>query len=172
MRVREGQPAPLAALRAALARADAGLPAEFRPLEEAIAGTALSARMATRLFAVLGALAFVLTIFGVYANLAFAVAQRTREFGLRLALGASPVRVVAQMVGEVGRLVAAGLVLGGAGAWALGGVLRNRIPGVGTHDPLLLLAVGAALAAAALLAAAWPSWRAALTPPATALRRS
>jgi len=80
--------------------------------------------------------------------------------------------VVAQMVGEVGRLVAAGLVLGGAGAWALGGVLRNRIPGVGTHDPLLLLAVGAALAAAALLAAAWPSWRAALTPPATALRHS
>jgi len=172
VRVREGQPAPLAALRTALAKADAGLPAEFRPLEEAIAGTALSARMATRLFAVLGALAFVLTIFGVYANLAFAVAQRTREFGLRLALGASPVRVVAQMVGEVGRLVAAGLVLGGAGAWALGGVLRNRIPGVGTHDPLLLLAVGAALAAAALLAAAWPSWRAALTPPATALRHS
>ena len=172
VRVRDGQAAPLAALRAALAKADPGLPTEFRTLEESIAGTALSARMASRLFGVLGALAFALTLFGVYANLAFAVAQRTREFGLRLALGATPVRVVTQMVGETGRLLAVGLAVGGAGAWALGGALRNRIPGVGTQDPLLLLGVGAALALAALVAAAWPTWRAALIPPATALRQS
>lgn len=53
-----------------------------------------------------GLLAFALTLFGVYANLAFAVAQRTREFGLRLALGATPTNVVAQMAGEAARLLA------------------------------------------------------------------
>ena len=172
VRVRAGQAPPLTALRAALGRADPGLPVEFRTLEEAIAGTALPARMASRLFGALGALAFVLTLFGVYANLAFAVAQRTREFGLRLALGATPLGVVAQMAGEAGRLLAVGLAFGGAGAWALGGALRNRIPGVGTHDPVLLLGVGAALALAAMAAAAWPTWRAAMVPPATALRHS
>ncbi len=172
VRVREGQTPPLMALRTALGRADPGLPVEFRTLEDAIAGTALPARMASRLFGALGLLAFALTLFGVYANLAFAVAQRTREFGLRLALGATPGTVVAQMAGEAGRLLAVGLALGGAGAWALGGALRNRIPGVGTHDPLLLLGVGAALALAALAAAAWPTWRAAMVPPATALRHS
>jgi predicted permease len=170
VRVRDGQPPPLAGLRAALAKADPGLATEFRTLEESIAQTALSARMATRLFGALGGLAFALTLFGVYANLAFAVAQRTREFGLRLALGATPTNVVAHMAGEVAQLLAVGLALGGAGAWALGGALRNQIASVGTHDPLVLTGVGAALALAALCAAAWPTWRAALIPPATALR--
>ena len=172
IRVRDGQPPPLAALRAALAKADPGLPAEFRTLEEAIARTALPARMASRLFTALGGMAFALTLFGIYANLAFAVAQRTREFGLRLALGATPARVIAQMAGEAGRLLVCGLALGGVGAWALGSALRNQIPDVGTHDPLLLAGVGAALAVAALTAAAWPTWRAALIPPATALRHN
>ncbi|HLP03054.1 MAG TPA: FtsX-like permease family protein, partial [Opitutaceae bacterium] len=172
VRVREGVPPPRAALRAALAKADPGLATEFRTLEDSIAATSLSARMAARLFAVLGGLAFALTLFGVYANLAFAVAQRTREFGLRLALGATPANVVAHMAGEAARLVAAGLALGGAGAWALGGAVRNQIAGVGTHDPLLLAGAGGALAAAALVAAAWPTWRAAVIPPATALRHS
>ncbi|MFT3828835.1 MAG: ADOP family duplicated permease [Opitutaceae bacterium] len=172
VRVREGVPPPLAALRDALTKADPGLATEFRMLEDSIAATSLSARMASRLFAVLGGLAFALTLFGVYANLAFAVAQRTREFGLRLALGATPANVVAHMAGEAARLVAAGLALGGAGAWALGGALRNQIVGVGTHDPLLLGGVGVALASAALVAAAWPTWRAASIPPATALRHS
>lgn len=172
VRVRDGQGLPLAALRTALGRVDPGLPVDFRSLEDSIAGTALQARLTTRLFGVLGGLAFLLTLFGVYASLAFAVAQRTREFGLRLALGATPAGVVGQMTLEVLRLLAVGLALGGAGAAVLGGALRSQLHGVGTHEPLVLGAVGAALALASLAAAAWPAWRAALVPPATALRHS
>lgn len=172
VRVAAGRPVPLAALREALHRADPGLPVEFQRLEDTIADTALSARMAMRLFAGMGLLALVLTLSGIHASLSFAVAQRTREYGLRLALGATPWSLVRQILGETARLVAAGLLVGGAGAAALGGVLRNRIPGVGTQDPLLLGTVAVVLVVAALAAAAWPAGRAAVTPPAAALRHT
>ena len=120
----------------------------------------------------LGALALALTLFGVYASLAFAVAQRTREFGLRMALGASPGSVVELMAREVGGLLALGLVAGAAGALALGGTLRSLLFGVTANDPITLVAVGVVLTVAALAAAAVPSWRAALIPPATALRHT
>jgi predicted permease len=170
VRVRAGQPLPLRALREALGRADAGLAVEFRSLDDAIAATAVQARLLSRLFAIFGALALGLTLFGIYAALAFAVAQRTREFGLRMALGAGPLTVVAQMAREIGLLFASGLGLGLAGALALGGALRSQLFEVGAHDPFALAVVGSALALAAFAAAAVPAWRASLVPPASALR--
>ncbi len=171
VRVRDLRSAPLAALRAAIGRVDPGVATEFVPLEEAIGATALSARLATGLLAGLGALAFGLTLLGVYASLAFAVAQRTREFGLRQALGASPAAVLRLVVGEALRLLAVGLAIGGAGVLAFGGALRHRLPGIGEIDPVLLAAVGGALALATVGAAAAPALRAAFVPPAVALRR-
>jgi len=172
VRVRGSQALPAAALRTALGRVDGALAAEFRSLDQAIANTAVQSRLLSRLFAVLGALALALTLFGVYASLAFAVAQRTREFGLRMALGASPGSVVELMAREVGGLLALGLVAGAAGALALGGTLRSLLFGVTANDPFTLVAVGVVLTVAALAAAAVPSWRAALIPPATALRHT
>ena len=172
VRVRGTQTLPAAALRTALGRVDAGMAAEFRSLDSTIANTALPSRLLSRLFAVLGGLALALTLFGVNASLSFAVAQRTREFGLRMALGANPGSVVELMAREVGRLLAFGLVAGAAGALAFGGVLRNALFGVEANDPLTLVVVGTVLTIAALAAAAVPAWRAAVIPPATALRHT
>lgn len=170
VRAAAGRPFPAAALRRALQDADAGLAGEFRAHADSIAATAMQPRLLTGLFVGLGAVALGLTLFGVYASLRFAVAQRTREFGLRLALGAAPAGIVGLVTSEVARLVLAGLLLGLAGAFGLGLALRSQLYGVTAHDPVLLIATAALLAVAALVAALGPAVGAARLPPAEALR--
>jgi putative ABC transport system permease protein len=122
------------------------------------------------LFSVFAALGLTLALFGVYGVISNTVAQRTREIGIRLALGAS-VRQVITMVMSVGaKLVAAGVVIGLIGSVASVRVLSGLVRNVSTLDPYSFVAVTGLLFAAGLFASFWPARRAARVDPVTALR--
>lgn len=122
------------------------------------------------LLAMFAAVALLLASAGVYGVVSFGVQQRTREFGIRLALGASRRAVRAMVVRDGLRLVAMGVVLGIIGALSVTGLLRGVLYGVQPTDPLTLASVSVLLAVAALLASLVPAARATRIDPQAALR--
>jgi ABC-type antimicrobial peptide transport system permease subunit len=123
-----------------------------------------------QLIGLFAALALVLAAIGIYGVLAFAVAQRTGEFGVRMAIGADAGRIRRQVLADGARLLLPGLAIGVTGAIALGFVLRSQLFGVGAIDLPSLVLVVAVLASVALLACWVPARRAARTAPLEALR--
>jgi putative ABC transport system permease protein len=111
-----------------------------------------------------------LTIVGIYGVMAYAVTRRTREFGIRLALGSSSRDVVRLVVIKAAVLALAGVAIGVAGALTLTRVLGQLLFEVTPTDPPTFITVVILLAAAALTAAAIPAWRAAHVDPVVALR--
>jgi putative ABC transport system permease protein len=162
----------LGAARAVVRGFDPQLPI-FRPRPFAdFEAQALAGRRFTMLLLTLFAvLALSLAAVGVYGVVAYAVSQRTREIGVRVALGADATRVVRLVVWQGIRPASLGLVLGAGGALAAGRVMAGQLYEVRPHDPLTLAAVVAILLAAVLLACAAPAWRAASIPPSVALRQ-
>jgi ABC-type antimicrobial peptide transport system permease subunit len=127
-------------------------------------------RLMSLLSAAFAALATLLAGVGLYGVLAYNVTQRTREIGLRLALGAAPQRLQAMVLKQVGVMAAIGITIGVAAAFALGNVAQAVLFGLSGHDPVVF---GGALAvlAVVVLAASWlPAWRASRIPPIEALR--
>ncbi len=122
------------------------------------------------LFAGFAALALVLAAVGIYGLMAFAVAQRTNEIGLRLALGASRVNVIWLILQEASLLAAAGLGIGLVGAALVGRTMRNTLYGVGATDFSVIVTVGLLLFGTALVASYLPARRAARIDPMAALR--
>ncbi len=159
-----------AALQGALRRADPTAATTVVPLAESIARTAAVPRLRSALFGLFGLVALGLSAFGIYASLAFTVNQRVREFGVRLALGASPGRVLAEVLARAGRLVLAGVAIGVAGAVACGRLLHGLLPGVAGADPLVLAGLAVLLPLVALAAAAQPAIRASRLNPVQALQ--
>jgi predicted permease len=129
-----------------------------------------SVRAAGRIFSMLGGLALFLAVVGAYGVKAFLVTRRTREIGVRLALGATPGDVMRQMLRESLGLTIAGLALGLLLAAATARLMSSLLYGVSPIDPLVLTASAAVLAAALLLAAYLPTRRATRIDPTTALR--
>ena len=128
----------------------------------------------TRLYAIMlqafAAIALVLAAIGVYASMAYSVAQRTRELAIRLALGADPVRLVKHVLRDGIRVAIVGAVVGVLAARAGGTMLRSLVYGVGTTDPLSFAASVLAIALI-VIAGTWiPARRASVTDPAIALR--
>jgi ABC-type antimicrobial peptide transport system permease subunit len=115
-------------------------------------------------------LALLIASVGLYGLLSFAVAQRTREIGLRIALGAPQANILSLILRRALLLVGAGLAIGGALAWFAATVTRSYIFGVQAHDALTFTAVVIVLAAASLIAAWLPARRAASIDPNLALR--
>jgi predicted permease len=167
-----GDPTALvASIRAAVREVDGNLPlfdikTQRRQAEESLAQERLFARL-TGFFA---ALALVLSAIGVYGVLAHTVAQRTREIGIRMALGATRRAVVRLVVAQGMGLVLVGVALGVAGALALTRLVASMLFGVRAHDPLTFGAVVLLLAGVALLACYAPARRAARIDPLQALR--
>jgi putative ABC transport system permease protein len=112
-----------------------------------------------------------LAVAGIYGVISYTVTARTREFGIRLALGASSRRVLGLVVGRGAILVALGLVLGAASALALTRLLKALLAGVGSSDLLTLLVVAVALAVTAMAACVIPARRAMRVDPVLALRQ-
>ncbi len=166
----QGGAALTGAIQAALRRADPTASMTIRSLEDNIAISATVPRLRTALFALFAAVALGLSAFGIYASMAFTVSQRLREIGVRMALGASPTRVLVETLGRAGRLVAAGLVAGVVGALALAQLLRGLLYGVEPHDPWVLAGLLIFVPLVALAASAHPALTAARLNPVQALQ--
>lgn len=158
-------------MRRAIHELDPGLPlVGLQPLSN-IVGSSLGERtFNTVLLGAFAALALVLAAVGIYGLIAYAVVQRTREIGLRLAIGASPASVLGLVVGDGTRLAAAGVVIGLAGAFALTRLMRSVLFDVAPFDPIAITGAAAVLFIVAALASWLPARRAARIDPLTAMR--
>ena len=162
----------LAVLRRELRLLDDGLPLfNVAPLEEAISVSLLPARIAGALLATLGLVVLALAALGVYGVLSFLVRSRTREIGVRMAVGASPRAVASMVVRQAMAWTAVGGGLGIALAYIGTRFLGSLLYGISPTDPLTFGAVGLSLAGVATLAALVPALRAARLDPLTALRQ-
>ncbi len=167
-----GDPGVLAEpLRAALRAIDPEQPLfDVMTLDQRVQLSLTARRVPMQLIGVFAAIALLLAAIGIYGVLAFAVAQRTSEFGVRMAIGADAARIRRQVLGDGARLAGAGLGLGVLGAVALGVLLKNQLFGVGSIDlPSLAIVIGV-LAATAFFACWLPARRAARVAPMEALR--
>jgi ABC-type antimicrobial peptide transport system permease subunit len=127
-------------------------------------------RFTMLLLGVFGAVALVLAAVGIYGIMAHAVKRRTREIGIRMALGARPVDVLRLVVGQGMSLAAVGLVVGVLIALAATRLMTRLLFGISANDPLTFVSIVALLAAIALLASWLPARRAVSTDPTLALR--
>jgi len=114
--------------------------------------------------------ALLLAAVGTYGVLAYAVSQRRREIGVRMALGAQPEQVLAQFLGLGVKLLLAGIALGVLGSWAAGRAMQSVLFGVGTIHVGVLFATAGLLVVVVLLAVFLPSYRASRVSPLEALR--
>jgi len=168
----QGDPEALAGpLRAAVWSVDPDQPVwKVRSLAWLLARDVAPARFTTALSSAFALLALLLAVVGVWGVMAYAVSQRTREVGIRLALGARPEQVVRGVAGRGLRVVAVAAALGLAAALGAARLLRSQLYGVSPSDPWTFLAVALGLAAVASLACYLPARWAARVDPAVTLR--
>jgi predicted permease len=161
----------VAPLRAALLRIDPEQPVfDIRTMRERIAMSLDDRRTPMLLLMLFAGVALALSAVGIYGVLAFAVALRTGEIGVRLSLGANNVDILKLVLRDGGRLTVLGLALGLIGALAIGFAMRSQLFGVGVFDPLTLGTVLVLIAGTALFACWLPARRAARVSPIEALR--
>ena len=144
-----------------------------RTLEQAIwasSGWLESARLITNSAAGMGILSLLMAVVGLFGLTAYAVEQRTREFGVRMALGAGAPSVLRLVAGQSLRMVAIGGVVGVMAGIATGGVLRSQLLGVSANEPIVYVFVVLLLAVVSILACAIPALRATRVDPMVALR--
>jgi putative ABC transport system permease protein len=159
------------ALRGAVWAVDADRPVAFiRTMDQLMEENVADRARPMTLLGIFAGLALVLACIGVYGVLAYSVAQRTREIGVRMALGAKPLDVTRMILGRGLKLSAVGLVAGAALAGALGVLLRSLLFGVTPAAPLVYAATAASLIVVALAACVIPAQRAARVDPVVALR--
>jgi ABC-type antimicrobial peptide transport system permease subunit len=160
-----------AAVRSAVYAVDANLPvSNVRTLEQIVAKSISQPRFYMTLLAVFAAVALVLAAIGIFGVLSYAVAQRTREIGIRMALGAHERTLVSLVVSQAMRLVIAGVAAGIIGALLLSHTITKMLFGVPPTDPVTFSAVAILLVAVALLASYMPARRATRVDPIVALR--
>jgi predicted permease len=166
-----GDPGALAnSVRGAIAQIDRELPVfAVQTMGERMQKALVTRRSPMMLSLTFGAVALLLSAIGIYGVLAYLVTQRTKEIGIRIALGSSAGAVFELILREGLWLVGAGFVLGGIGAFALRRSLESQLYGVSATDPVVLVAVTATLALVALAACALPARRATRIDPIVAL---
>ncbi|MGD0773581.1 MAG: ABC transporter permease [Candidatus Solibacter sp.] len=171
MRVAGGAPAPIAAIRRELRAMDPNVPVmRVRTLEEDVDAHLARERLIALLSGFFGSLALALASVGLYGVMAYGVTQRTREVGIRMALGARRGDVVGMIVRESLVPVLAGMAIGLGAALGLTHLIAGLLFGVAARDPVSIAAAVAAMLAVALLAAAIPARRASRVEPGMALR--
>ncbi len=143
---------------------------DVETLSERVHGSTAGSRFRGLLVGSFGLSAALLALFGIYGVISFTSAQRSREIGVRMALGARSRQVVSMVLRQGLLLALAGTILGMALAWAVSGSLSRFLFGIGATDPATYLEAGALMAALATLASYLPARRASQTDPATVLR--
>jgi putative ABC transport system permease protein len=157
-------------VKAVIAQVDSGISVDFHPYNQMIDDGLLREHLLATLSGFFGILAAVLATIGLYGVIAYMVARRTNEIGIRMALGAAPGRILAMVLGEAGKLLAGGVGVGvvltvAAGRWA-----SSLLFGVKPYDPLTLGMACVGLAVVAVAATVVPGRRAAKLEPMAALR--
>jgi len=163
--------AAIKGITAAVSSVDPDLPvAGMRTVDDIVSESLAIDRFSVVLFASFGALGLMLAAVGIYGVMAFAVAQRTHEFGVRMALGAQRSRVISQVLREGTILAVCGTLIGLGGAYLVGRAMQSTLYGVQALDVRAFAAVSFLLLVAALLACLFPAWRASRVEPLEALR--
>ena len=158
-------------IRQALRELDLGLPVtETVTMRDHLDEAVFAQRIGATMLAIFGALALTLAAVGLYSVMSYAVSQRTREMGVRLALGASPGELRRMVVTSGMRVAAIGLIIGVAGAAGVSQLLTSLLNGVSPTDPITFAIVLSTLAAVAFVAAWIPARRASSVDPIVALR--
>jgi putative ABC transport system permease protein len=167
-----GDPAGVAsAIRARLRALDPDMHvSRIRTVREWLSLELVRPRFSAVLLATFGALALVLAVLGTYGLIAYSVGQRTREIGIRMALGARPRVIVGEVLGRGLKLAGLGVGLGFVGALVLTRLIRGMLAGVSATDPLSFAASTALLIGGAALACVLPARRASRVDPVVALR--
>ena len=168
-----GDPRALAnAVRAAIREIDVAQPIRsIATLEDVMAESIARDRFFTVLFGLFGTLALLLAAVGVYGVLAYSVGQRTKEIGVRMALGAQTRDVLDMVLREGMSLVGIGVVLGALASVALSRAISSQLHGISAHDPLSFAVAPMVLLGVALIACYVPAWRATRLHAITALRQ-
>jgi predicted permease len=163
--------AMIPAVQRAVLEADPSQPAaDFQTMEKLVARSIAPARFNMLMLLIFAVLSLVLAAIGIYGLTSYSVAERTREIGLRISLGAQPLRLVASLIGQGMVLASVGVVIGVMGALALGRFLRSLLFGVPSSDALTLTAVVGTLLIVTLLSNYLPASRASRIDPMRALR--
>jgi predicted permease len=158
-------------IREIVRKADPSLPITyFRSLDEQVNRALNTERLLAALSGAFGALALLLSLVGLYGVMSFVVTQRTREIGIRLALGATRNSAIWLVLRDAILMIAAGAAIALPSAAALGRLVESQLFGVKPTDPLAIAAATALLTSAALLAAFIPAYRASTVNPTDALR--
>jgi putative ABC transport system permease protein len=169
----EAEKTPLTnALRRELAQIDPELALfDARMMPERMSRSLSNRRAAMALCVIFAGLALLLSAIGIFGVVAYSVTQRTREIGIRMALGAEARDVLRMVLGQGVKVTAIGLAIGAVGAFFLTRAMSALLYEVKPHDPLVFLSTGALLAAVALVASFIPSLRAVWIRPSVALRQ-
>ena len=163
--------AVIKSVTAAVSSVDPDMPlAGMRTVDDIVNESLAINRFSVVLFASFGALGLLLAAVGIYGVMAFAVAQRTHEFGVRMALGAQRSRVISLVLKEGTILAISGTLIGLGGAYLVGRAMQSTLYGVDALDVRAFTGVSLLLLAAALLACWFPAWRASRVEPLEALR--
>jgi predicted permease len=171
IRTRVAPEAAVGAVRQVVRDLDPQLPvANLMPLSEFAGRTITSQRVAMWLLAMFAGLALALAAIGIYGVLSYAVASRTQEIGMRMALGARPGDILKLITWQGMKLAIAGLLMGLATAFALQRVIGNLLYGVTATDPTTIAGVASLLSSVALVACYLPARRATKVDPLVALR--
>jgi putative ABC transport system permease protein len=171
VRTRGDAGAQAQAIREAIRAVDPSVPVDrIGTMAQAMSESVSLWRFRTLLMTVFAATALLLAVVGIYAVVAYSVAQRSREIGLRMALGATPSGVLAMVVRRASRSVVAGIALGLAGASALTGVLQGMLFDIAPNDAATYASAALFLTGVALVACLVPALRAARIDPVRALR--
>jgi putative ABC transport system permease protein len=141
-------------------------------MDDQLRDSMLQERLMARLAAIFGGVALLLAVVGLYGVVSYAVASRLPEIGVRVALGASRARILTMVLGDVSRMMIAGVVVGSVLALVAGRGVGALLFGLEADDPLTLALAAGVLTVAGLLSAAMPARRAAGIDPVTALRES
>ena len=141
-----------------------------KSMRDVLAESVSDRRLYLRLLAAFASIALLPAMAGIYGVISFAVTQRTREFGIRLALGSEGARIKRMVVWEGARLALVGLAIGIPGALVLTRLISSVLYGVGRGDPATYVAVAAILAVVSLLASYVPARRAVRVDPIIAMR--
>jgi putative ABC transport system permease protein len=142
----------------------------LKTLPQLVADSIEKRRIFMLLVSVLSTIALLMSVMGIYGVISYGVAERTREFGIRMALGANSARISLSVVKQALALALAGLAIGSAGSLALARLMRSLLYGVGPFDPLMLIAPALLILIAATAASFIPARRAATVDPMIALR--